>query len=288
MATNRFATTAVSQGSTSGFGRMATLAVRNANSADITNSEVSREQFQYYLDNFVPVERAAAGQIRNPAEIEARANNAGIEAREAYAGTGDEFRRNTGRFGIALDASQMGEAQGAIARGQAGAEAGAQTRARSGLYDQNLVNQGEFVRLGRNLASTSQDALGLSASLEKQRNATNRNIKAQEDASTMQLAGSVLTTAAMIYFCSRDYKENIRPVDPNQAAAMLAALEVVEHDYRADAPAQGHCLSVLVEDVPEALRNGDKQLNTLSVIGMLIATNQALLKRVAALESRNA
>lgn len=165
--------------------------------ADDLNAQISREQYQYYKDNFIPVERSMAGQIRDPREIEARSRNAGIRADKAYKSAKGSFDRNAGRFGIGLSADQRKEADKLFnMEGKAGI-GGATTRARSDLYDLNTQNRGEFVGLGRGIATGAQAGLSTAAANQAQTDAANQQIDAQQDASMLSTIGTIAMIAML-------------------------------------------------------------------------------------------
>lgn len=180
-------------GTASGMGWIGNKADSNKKKAP-SPADIADEQYQYYQENFVPVERGLGGQIRSPQEIETLAENASVAAGGWKAG--DEFMRNAGRMGIQLSQDQKEDAFRQYARAGIGAKAGAKTRVRSGLYDQNVENLGNFVGLGRGLATSSQDALSdASANKAAVKNA-NSQISAQNQAG---MVSTVATIGAAVY-----------------------------------------------------------------------------------------
>lgn len=165
--------------------------------ADSLNAQISRERYQYYKDNFLPVERAAAGQIRTPAEIEARTENAGIRAGTAYKTAEADFGRNMGRQGNTLSPDQKAEADKLFKRERTAGIGGAKTRTRSDLYDTNMQNRGEFVGLGRNILTGAQSSLGSAANSQARTDAANEQIGAQEDAAMLSTIGTLASVAIM-------------------------------------------------------------------------------------------
>lgn len=167
--------------------------------ADLSAADAAQEQYDYYKETFTPVERELKGTDRTAGEIEALSKNAGIKAGE-YAGKAvDQFRRNAGRQGLGLSQDQTREANQMLWNEGVGGIAGAQTRTRSGLYDQNLENQGNIVALGRNLASSSMDAMETaSANLTQVQNA-NRQIAAQNKQAAIGAGVTIAAAAIYVY-----------------------------------------------------------------------------------------
>jgi len=98
-----------------------------------------------------------------------------------------------------LDPTQKKEVDQRFNMGKTGAVAGAKTRTRESLYDMNTSRQGEFVGLGRNLATSSLGSISKAEATEAQREATNDNISAQNSAGKLQLATSIGIAAAVIF-----------------------------------------------------------------------------------------
>ena len=107
-------------------------------------------------------------------------------------------------MGLPISQDQQQEIEGYFDQQRVGNEAGAMTRVRSGLYDQNLENMGNYVALGRDLASTSQDAMAnASANITATQNA-NKAMAANEKASAMSTGamtaiGVGLATSSVAY-----------------------------------------------------------------------------------------
>lgn len=156
---------------------------------------MAREQYQYYQDEFVPTERKFAGLIKSPKEIESLAGNAGISA--ARPTNDDELNRNIGRMGLSMSPDQAAEAKKLTDMNRTATVAGAKTRTRGGLYDLNLQREGEFVGLGRNLATTSTGAVGTAAANSLQTANANKQMKAQHQASMVSTA---VTIGAIAFF----------------------------------------------------------------------------------------
>ncbi len=163
----------------------------------LTPADIAEEQYQYYQDNFVPTERGLGGQVRSQEEIEKLASNAGIAAGSGK-GAG-EFMRNTGRMGINLSQDQKEEFLGSYIKSTVGAKAGAKTRVRSGLYDQNIENLGNFVGLGRGLATSSQDAISDASANQTAVDNANKQAKAQGQAAMVSTVATVGMTVASIF-----------------------------------------------------------------------------------------
>ena len=159
--------------------------------ADALNALISREQYQYYKDKYIPVERAAKGQIRTPGEIESLSRNAGIRSGNAYETAKGDYRRGIAGTGDMLTPDQQAEADRMMALGETASKGGAQTRTRQGLYDLNVQNRGELIGLGRNIVTGAQAGLGTAASEQARVDAANDQIKSQESASRMQTLGTI-------------------------------------------------------------------------------------------------
>ena len=163
----------------------------------LTPSDIAEDQYKYYQDTFVPIERGLKGQIRSPQEIESLAGNASTAAGSGKAA--GEFMRNAGRMGINLSQDQKEEFLGSYVKSAVGAKAGAKTRVRSGLYDQNVENLGNFVGLGRGLATSSQDALSDASANQAAVQNANKQAKAASNASKVGVGATLVVAAAYVF-----------------------------------------------------------------------------------------
>lgn len=153
--------------------------------------KTAKEQYKYYEKTFKPIERKARREILSTGDIERMSETAGLEAAETSDEARAEFDRTAGRMGLPISQDQQQEIEGYFDQQRVGNEAGAMTRVRSGLYDQNLQNMGNYVALGRDLASTSQDAMAnASANITATQNA-NKAMAANEKASAMSTGAMV-------------------------------------------------------------------------------------------------
>lgn len=177
------------------------MSVKDAIKADRdTPARIAQEQYDYYQETFVPVERQLRGQIRSPEEIEGQVENVGIESRAISENARGEADRNLGRFGLSLDdPTQQTEMNQYLNQAGIGAEAGARTRTRLGLYDQNVENLGNYVALGRDLSTSSQGALQEASATRTGIRNTNQQLKAQDKANTVGAIAAIGTAAAVIF-----------------------------------------------------------------------------------------
>lgn len=166
--------------------------------ADAINSQITRDQYQYYRDTFIPVERAARGQIRTDSEIDALSKNTGISAGKAFKNVRGDFRRGAGRLGISLSSDQEAESDKLFGIGGTGRRAGIMTRVRSNLHDINLQNRGEYVGLGRSIATGAQSSLSDAASSQFRTKSANDQIEAQEKAAMMSTIGTITAAAVLM------------------------------------------------------------------------------------------
>jgi len=156
---------------------------------------IMRDQYEYYQDVFVPVERQLAGQIADKGEIETRSRGAGAEAGRDVERQKAQYERSLGLSGIKLDTKQREESAKLFEQGARGAQAGATTRMRSGLYDQNLRTAGEYTSLGRGLATGAKSSLMQASGLATQRETANDQIDAQDKQA--KTAAAVMIIAAI-------------------------------------------------------------------------------------------
>ena len=163
----------------------------------LSPSDVAKEQHEYYKDTFIPIEKKLGGQVRSPKEIEALTKNAGIKAGGTEIKAKEEFKRNIGRQGIQLSEDQKTEFNQLSRRGGIESKAGAMTRVRSGLYDQNIENLGNFVALGRDLATSSQDALADASANRAATQNANKQISAQNKAGIISTVATVGVAVAV-------------------------------------------------------------------------------------------
>jgi len=105
------------------------------------------------------------------------------------------------------------------------------------------------------------------------------------DNSGSQNIGLPLAAAAAAYFMSsRDYKENMHTMDVDKMLELVQEITVTEYDYKPEYGGQSF-IGMIAEDTPDAFTTPDKKaVNLVNVIGALIGANQALVKRIKALE----
>ena len=168
---------------------------RNSVKPDNIYAEMSRDQYDYYRNTFLPVENSARGQIRSDEEINKLTTNAGLEAGQSQSTVRGIQGRNLGRFGMQLAKDQKRDANKQMNMQGIGNRAGTMARTRTGLNDINLQNRGEYVGLGRGISTSAQSALGSAASTQNQTDAANDQINAQEKAA---MTSTVISLAAMM------------------------------------------------------------------------------------------
>jgi hypothetical protein len=166
--------------------------------ADTTYTRLSRDQYQYYKDTFIPVENAARGQVRTDDEINLLSRNSGLEAAKSQSTVQGIQKRNLGRFGMQLSKDQQRDSNRQMTIQGTGNRAGTMARTRTGLNDINLQNRGEYVNLGRGISTSAQSALGSAASTQNQINAANDQIDAQQDAARTSAMVTLFTAAMMM------------------------------------------------------------------------------------------
>jgi hypothetical protein len=71
-------------------------------------------------------------------------------------------------------------------------------RTRSDLHDIKLQNRGEYVGLGRGIATGAQSSLSDAAASQFQTKSANDQIKAQEKAAMMSTVGTIAVAAMMM------------------------------------------------------------------------------------------
>lgn len=118
-------------------------------------------------------------------------------------------------------------------------------------------------------------------------NAGNVGIGASRPSHPLEMASGAHVTAGGVWTnsSSRQDKENIAELTPEEALAALASLEPVRFNYRADA--SDEYVGFIAEDVPELVASRDRTgLSAMDIVAVLTKVVQAQQARIEALEAR--
>ena len=160
--------------------------------------------FKRYMDVYAPREEQLLGEAFDrpidPAAEEARATT---DVRSSLATAREMGDRNQRRLGVNPNSGAYVGLDRARGVGEAKVEAGARTRARSGVRDLNFARQSSIIGLGRNLPVTSagfagQAAAGMSgvSNLASYRSASSQRAAGEAGE---QFGGSLVDAATSVY-----------------------------------------------------------------------------------------
>lgn len=158
-------------------------------SADDLNAAITRGQYAYYKKHYFPIENEAIAALDNDSLAD-HVKDARENVQQGLKISSDMTDRQLGRYGL----TQTPQEHAAMEREQnlqgSLATVNAENTARQGYNDQDMNFRQELVGYGRNLASSAAQTSGQAAGLEANREATNRNLKAQDKAQTYQAIGT--------------------------------------------------------------------------------------------------
>ena len=160
-------------------------------------ARMTREQFEDYKTRYRPLEDTLMGYISN----EDKKNNQIDRARGL---SGSQFdtsmgitRRNFERYGLEMNPDREKAFGKKEKLNRTLAKVGAANITRDNIEDRDTSLTQSMVTMGRGIAGEAGSMLGQSSSLQNQRDATNRGIKAQNKQSQMQGIGTAVGIAAM-------------------------------------------------------------------------------------------
>lgn len=156
-------------------------------SSDSTLANITREQWQHYVDTYGGVEERMANDvnstemIRDARSISATQNRLG-QALQA---------RSISRRGLNMTPAQRQAMEKNQSYAAALSSADAVNNARVNQRERNISLGNEMAMIGRKVNSDSYNGLGTAASLEASRNSANAQAKASSKASTLGAITSI-------------------------------------------------------------------------------------------------
>ncbi len=162
------------------------------------------------------------------------------------------------------------------------------------IHDQNsgvaglLITQssGDTGYIMHNRASTLTIGAGSVDRITVDRDG-NVGIGVARPAQPLQLANGAYLSAGGVWTnsSSRDVKENITQLSPEQALAALSRLEPVQYNYRNDA--EDSYVGFIAEDVPDLVATSDRKgLSAMDVVAVLTRVVQVQQEKIEELEAR--
>lgn len=169
------------------------------------SAALTREQYNDFLRRFRPVENYALKQVDNNEALGERVRTNIATAGEAFDRGVGQTGREMARYGIQItpDKRRAMERVNAHNKTLTLASAGNNTRDAAETRDVNMYTN--LVNMGRGISADAGAMLGSATGMEASRNATNQQLKAQENANEMQGLGTVAGIAsnmAAAYFFS--------------------------------------------------------------------------------------
>lgn len=155
---------------------------------------------------------------------------------------------------------------------------------RDAYRDRGMGISAQMMGVGRGLSNSAIQGLSAASGLEASRNATNQQMKQQQQSSTMSAIGT-LAAGAMIAMSTIKAKENVKPVDMQDLIEKLREIDLYEFDYKDGFGVAGKHYGPIVELIPEEFRDGDF-LNMYNIMGTMMASMQAMQARIDELESK--
>lgn len=172
---------------------------RNLN-ADKLNAGLESAQYNEYLGTYVPFENQALKEAQDPNFFNKEIDQAAQGAQQSSDSAAATTTRDLGRYGLTLTPDQQTELNRIRKFGATTDVVNATNTTRDAAADQRLGLQETLAGVGQQQAAGAGAVLGQSASQAAQRNITNDQIKAQNQAAVWNTIGTVASVAALIAF----------------------------------------------------------------------------------------
>ena len=157
---------------------------------------ISREQQERYEKLYVPVENEAISSL-DDMSIMGDARERVDESAGGITRTMGRSRRELGRYGVKMTASQRQAGLHSLRADRATSEADTMNNARLNQFDRNRGLRNELINIGRGVQDQANQGIGDAASMQTQRENTNKMAKASAKAANTQMVGSLAGMALM-------------------------------------------------------------------------------------------
>lgn len=165
-------------------------------SGGTTAAEVTRAQWQHFLDVYRPLETEVL-QRAMQTDFTAEGDRAGVQAAAGLASSAGSYERNLRRAGVALSAEERNALARRRSTSRTRAVAGAENLARRGLKEQRTNLLADMVGIGRGVAQTATSGLNTIADLEAQRAVFNEQGRTAAHNQNVGMAASAAAFAIM-------------------------------------------------------------------------------------------
>lgn len=116
-----------------------------------TQEDILRDQYEFYRQNYRPLEEQVIGEARGGVDPGFMAERAGQDVRQMFETGQAAYGRDLSRLGVDPSAGRYTAQLADMRIAQAAAEAGARTRARAGTIKENIARRHDVAALGRGI-----------------------------------------------------------------------------------------------------------------------------------------
>lgn len=162
--------------------------------ADSKAANITRQQYQDYIDRYVPLEDMLIDRIGNQEYQREQVGNAVNSSGMAYLSGMKTARRDLARYGVNMDATESAAFDRKAGMGDVLSKVSAANTTRRDLEQQDIDMSFGMSNYGRNALASANTLIGNAAAAESSRDATNRAISAQNKAANQQ---AIMSAAAM-------------------------------------------------------------------------------------------
>lgn len=290
-----------------------------------TQTALAKDYAEYQKNTFRPLEQgivADAQAYDTPERREQMAGQAAAEVGSQAAGARESIAREAMARGVDPSSGNFAASQGTVGVMTGAAKAGAANAARTQVETIGQARKMDAANLGRGLASNQATSAGLAltagnnstanAQVPIQTTQAGANLMQQGYAGAQQGLSNAASSygaaanqgnsdagmwgalgslggAALMAFSDEKMKENIEPIDPDQALAQVEDTPVATYNYKAGTPGAADAgtestAGPMAQDVkktmgPKVAPKG-KKIDLIAMNGITMAAVQSLSKKV--------
>lgn len=249
------------------------------NSADAINARITRDQFQDYQERFAPIEAEFIGELMDENYVTRGVDNTRDRVKQAHESAIGVSERDISRAGLNVTPRQREAIERLRKLGFAKNMTSGMNTARDVYSDLQMEGMNTMMGYGRGLVRSSAETSGQLAQSAANRTRNNAVARAQHQNQALQLGAFLWALSA------REYKENIQTIDTGVLHEEIMKFNIVQFDYKKDAPASGRRVGVITDEIPERYVTEDgKMLNVYNIIHALVASVQVQERRIKDLE----
>lgn len=188
----RAAANVMNSGSTSPSGQYTLNTNVTDAQAEQMGAQVTREQFERYMNDFVPYEESAIGSLGDASAQQAASSSIGDAARARAS-----LERMRSRYGTSQTAGQANAEAHQTSLSTSLGALGAVNAGRQLDEDRDYNLMGSMLNLGNNVQSSATNSLTSASANEQQRENAYQSAKASADAAQSQQNAALASTAIM-------------------------------------------------------------------------------------------